>query len=187
VEWLASGNLAVRRDAFNAIGGFDGSLEACEDVDLCQRLRMTGGRLLSDGRMRSIHYGDPSTLRELFAGELWRGRDNLRVSLRPPRSLRTLASLAAPAAQLLTVILTVASLALGGTHALTLAAVAATAALGIAGLQAVRMLGGSGAHDPLALAQAFVVAGVFGLARGLALILRMPHGVRHPSPPASST
>jgi glycosyltransferase involved in cell wall biosynthesis len=31
-SWLGSGNLAVGRDAFEAIGGFDASLEACEDV-----------------------------------------------------------------------------------------------------------------------------------------------------------
>src|ERR1035437_2481149 len=35
VDWLGSGNLAIRRAAFEQLGGFDTSLETCEDVDLC--------------------------------------------------------------------------------------------------------------------------------------------------------
>src|SRR5262245_48214274 len=45
VRWLGSGNLIVRREAFEAIGGFDETLESCEDVDFCQRLRNAGWRL----------------------------------------------------------------------------------------------------------------------------------------------
>src|SRR5262249_52970008 len=101
VDWLGSGNLAVRRDAFLRVGGFDTSLETCEDVDLCNRLRAAGYRLVSDDRMRSIHFGDPSTLGELFRGELWRGRDNVRTTIRGPLTLRSLPSLAVPVANLL--------------------------------------------------------------------------------------
>ena len=54
-------------------------------------------RSSSDDRLRSVHLGDPRTLRALFFGELWRGRDNLKVSLRGPLSLRGLPSLAHPA------------------------------------------------------------------------------------------
>ena len=42
VEWLGSGNVAVWREAFDAVGGFDTSLETCEDVDFCQKLRAMG-------------------------------------------------------------------------------------------------------------------------------------------------
>src|SRR5262245_50589523 len=84
VDWLGSGNMAVRRRAFEALGGFDTSLETCEDVDLCHRLRARGLRIVSDARLKNIHHGDPRTLREVFASERWRGRDNLRVSFRRP-------------------------------------------------------------------------------------------------------
>jgi glycosyltransferase involved in cell wall biosynthesis len=59
VDWLGSGNLAVWRHAFEQVGGFDISLEACEDVDLCQRIRAAGHRLVSDARLDTIHHGDP--------------------------------------------------------------------------------------------------------------------------------
>jgi GT2 family glycosyltransferase len=70
--WLPSGNFVIRRTAFGRAGGFDTSLETCEDVDLCQRITAAGGRLFSVDRLRSIHHGDPATL-GLVQGELWRG------------------------------------------------------------------------------------------------------------------
>ncbi len=108
VEWLGSGNLAVRRELFLKVGGFDVSLETCEDVDLCNRLRATRHRIVSDDRLRSIHYGDPDTLRAVFLGELWRGRDNLRASLRGPFTIRSVPSVAIPIVDL--VLLTAAML-----------------------------------------------------------------------------
>src|SRR5262245_55400306 len=74
-SWLGSGNLAVRRTAFEKLGGFDESLDTCEDVELCQRLRAVGWRIVADERLGSVHAGDPKTLRELFVSERWRGRD----------------------------------------------------------------------------------------------------------------
>src|SRR6478735_2016835 len=71
-RWLGSGNLVVRRAAFDAVGGFDSQLEACEDVDLCRKLRLRGGTLVSTPGMTSVHLGDPPTLGALFRGELWR-------------------------------------------------------------------------------------------------------------------
>src|SRR5262249_26721652 len=100
VEWLGSGNLAVRADAFREVSGFDTTLETCEDVDLCQRLRAAGYRVLSDDRLRSVHLGDPATLAALFRSELWRGRDNLRLALRGPLSWRGVPSVAIPVADL---------------------------------------------------------------------------------------
>ena len=69
------------------VGGFDAQLTACEDVDLCNRLRQAGHRIVADPAMRNVHYGDPSTLTALFFGELWRGRDNLQRDLPRPEDI----------------------------------------------------------------------------------------------------
>lgn len=114
VAWLGSGNMAVRRSDFEAIGGFDTSLETCEDVDLCRKIRARGRALFADRRMRNVHYGDPSTLGQVFYGELWRGRDNLRVSLRSPVTGRTLLSAAMPVANLLAIVAAIAGAFMGG-------------------------------------------------------------------------
>jgi glycosyltransferase involved in cell wall biosynthesis len=99
-EWLPGGNLAMWRTAFDRCGGFDIGLQTCEDVDICQRMRLAGLRVLSDSRLCSVHLGDPATLRSLFFGELWRGRDNLRVSFRRRLAWREMPSVVIPTANL---------------------------------------------------------------------------------------
>ena len=175
VEWLGSGNMAVRRAAFEAVGGFDEALETCEDVDLCRKLRANGGRLVADGRLENTHYGDPRTLRHLFLGELWRGRDNIRVSLRKPRSWRTIASATIPAITLTaiaaTVVGAIAASALGPS-------VVVDGILAIALIIAVRtarMLRGASPRD---LPAAFAVAGAYEIGRALAIAARAGHAWR---------
>ena len=177
VDWLPSGNLAVWRQVFESLAGFDTALETCEDVDFCQRLRGAGFDLLGDVRLRSVHYGDPSTLRSLFFGELWRGRDNLRVSLRGPWSLRALPSILIPIATLLVTLAAlvgVVSLPFGGGWVLLAAGVGLMI---LATPRVVRMLSRLRV-GPLTVPRAFAVALVYEVARALALVIRAPHHVR---------
>jgi glycosyltransferase involved in cell wall biosynthesis len=44
LDAAGSGNMAVRRDAFEAVGGFDEELHVGEDTDLCWRLQLDGYR-----------------------------------------------------------------------------------------------------------------------------------------------
>ena len=97
VEWLGSGNMLIRKELFLELNGLDESLETCEDVDFCQRARKNGWRIISDPGMESIHFGDPATLKSLFWGELWRGRNNLRVTMKGPITPRAILSLVIPA------------------------------------------------------------------------------------------
>jgi GT2 family glycosyltransferase len=80
-EWLGAGNMVVRREAFVAVNGFDESLETCEDVDLCARIAKAGWQVRAVPGMRNVHHGDQAE--NVFWGELWRGRDSLRVTTRP--------------------------------------------------------------------------------------------------------
>ena len=174
VEWLASGNMAVWRGDFERLRGFDTSLESCEDFDLCQRLRATGRRVLSDDRLKSVHFGDPDTLRALFLAELWRGRDNLRAGLRGPITLRGLPSLVIPVLELGGLALAVGGLLTAPDGlALTLTG---PAVLGtFAALRASRMLSHRRVAGPVEAAQDFTVACVYDLARALALVFRASH------------
>lgn len=173
VEWLASGNLAVRRQDFELVNGFDIGLESCEDFDLCQRLRASGRRVVSDDLLKSVHFGDPATLRALFQAELWRGRDNLRAGLRGPITLRGLPSMVIPVLDLAWLVL-----AFGGLFAAPAGlALTASAPVGIgafAALRASRMIAVRGG-GPVGAVQALTVAYVYDLARALALVWRAPH------------
>jgi len=179
VRWLGSGNLAVRRRLFEEAGGFDESLEACEDVDLCRRLIAHGGQIWSDEGMRSVHFGDPATLSQLFRGELWRGRDNLRVTFRSPMTARDAASAFIPV------------IGLTGLSVAVLGAIAAPWSgwtiplLGIVAfacptfLRAARMAVRSGRRGLVGIARTLIVVFAYDLARALALIIRVPHRSRY--------
>jgi len=190
-HWLGSGNLIVRREAFEAIGGFDVSLAACEDVDFCRRLRTSGWRLIADERLVSVHHGDPATLSALFRAERWRGRDNLRVSLRRPVTLGDLPSAVIPVAELLLALTAIVGLAASPFIALAwlVAAACGAAVAGLVGLRAARLfrrlrrLRRPAAID---LARSFLVAGTYDAARAIALVTRAPHHGRGAAGPAAA-
>jgi GT2 family glycosyltransferase len=175
VTWLGSGNFAVRRSVFDRVGGFDASLTACEDVDFCNRVRQAGYRLIADPDVQSVHFGDPPTLKALFFGELWRGRDNLRVTFAGPRTFRNLRSALIPLANLVCLIAALVALFVGDlVWTGTLAAISLVPAAATAALILKRQL-----HPGITTAaQAFVVATVFALARALALVVGGTHRAR---------
>ena len=174
VEWLGSGNMAVWRSRFATVGGFDTRLHTCEDVDLCRRLRSAGHRIMHDSRLRNVHLGDPSTLGELFRGELWRGRDNLRVSFRGPVKLAELPSVLIPVIEIGLVALAVSALPLGAIPALAVLSLAVLSVVAFSGLRAAKMLSYAPRLTPLACGRAFAVATTYDVARAVALV--RPHG-----------
>lgn len=178
VEWLGSGNMVVVRDAFLAVGGFDTTLVTCEDVDLCQRLRAGGDRLVCAPRMRTTHHGDPATLKALFFGELWRGKDNLRTSLRTPPTLRGLPSIAIPVADLLLATVAVSGIVTVLHGGGWLAATGAAGIVALAALRAAVMVRRLRTVSPLEAVQAMTVALTYDMARALAPVWSGPHAAR---------
>jgi GT2 family glycosyltransferase len=175
VEWLGAGNLAVLSEAFARVGGFDTSLETCEDVDLCQRLRQAGYRLVSDSRMATVHHGDPATLAALFRGELWRGRDNLRVSLRGPLSWRGVPSLAIPVLEASMPFTTALGLTASPRFALGVLLANFVIFAGLASLRALMVLRRLRAWDPKTALRTLAVCATYDLARAAALVVRVGH------------
>ena len=123
----------------------------------------------------NVHYGDPRTLRHVFFGELWRGRDNVRVSLRAPRSWRTLVSAAIPAFNLLALVVVVAGLFSGLPAGRIAAVVAGLAVVGLMSLRASIMSSGGPSRDWL---PALAVAAAYELGRAFALAARAGYGRR---------
>ena len=72
-EWIGSANLAVLRDAFNAVGGFDERLVTGEDTELCQRLRDRGYRIYESKLLTAVHLDNAKTVGAFYRKELWRG------------------------------------------------------------------------------------------------------------------
>jgi GT2 family glycosyltransferase len=177
-DWLGSGNLVIRRSAFAALNGFDASLETCEDVDLCNRLQHGGNRLVADPALRSVHFGDPSTLRALFFGELWRGRDNVRVTLRGPRTLRHFRSAIIAMVDLAAVTCGIVATAFGMWR---LAGWCIAIPVGLAALRALAMSRRDVHRSLVNLLQSFAVALTYDLARACALLAGGTHATRRSS------
>jgi mycofactocin glycosyltransferase len=171
VEWLGSGNLATRRDVFHACGGFDPTLEACEDVDFCARLRRAGFRIIADSALESVHFGDPETLTSLLRSELWRARGNLRVTFRGGLSWRSAAGLTITAANLAALMAIVAGTVTRRAD-VVLAAIAALG--GLAALRAGMLLRGD-RPSPRLVARLFGVVVAYHLGRAIALVWAAPH------------
>jgi GT2 family glycosyltransferase len=178
VDWLGAGNLAVRRTAFDQIGGFDEGLETCEDVQLCHSLRGAGYRVVSEPGMMSVHHGDPQTLADLFFGELWRGRDNLRVSLRHPITLRALPSALMPVVTLVCGALLVLGPLASPWLGVTVSALGALGLLTIAALKALVVIVRGRLTSPLQWAQGLAVAATYEAARALSLVSAATHRTR---------
>jgi GT2 family glycosyltransferase len=174
-DWLGSGNLAIEHAAFDAVGGFDAALDSCEDVDLCNRLKTAGFRILSDSELRNVHLGDPSTLSAVFWGELWRGRNNLRVTLRGPRTARHLRSVMVPAVDLVAIGGALATAAFDRPVASLLCSLVV---LALSFLRTTTMIRPPDWNRPIRVIQCFVVALVYDVARAFALIARTSHGSR---------
>jgi GT2 family glycosyltransferase len=175
VDWLGSGNMLVRREVFVELGGFDENLVTCEDVDFCNRARVRGWRVIAEPGMRSTHLGDPATLKGLFFSELWRGRDNWRVTIRGPLSFAAYASLVIPALNLLCLaMLSTGIILFSFWHLWPLPVLAGLSVfVCLAALQAARL----SLQDVniQAIAENVSVAAVYNLARALALIARATH------------
>lgn len=180
VDWLPSGNLAVRRSIFKAMGGFDTTLETCEDVDFCLRLITRGGRLVASDRLRSVHAGDPKTLKALFLGELWRGRDNLRVSLRGPVTVRSLTSLMLPVLNLCALLSVAGGLLLAFRGGLPVAAAGSAVLAASIALRSAALLSTTTRNllSPVLVSQAAAVAFVYDAARAIALVAGGGHEAR---------
>lgn len=176
--WLPSGNLLVRHSAFAAIGGFDERLETCEDVDFCRRLTAAGYRLVADPRLVSIHLGDPATLRAVFFGEMWRGRDNLRVTLRRPLVLRSVLSALQPLATVGIIAAALAAAAMRPQQAPAWLVGGGALVVAASLPRVAQMVRRARAWNAGMLVRSWAVAVAFDLGRALALVVRARHGTR---------
>jgi hypothetical protein len=179
--WLGSGNLVIRAELFRQLGGFDEALETCEDIDLCRRLLIARKRLVEDPRLVNIHHGDPRSLSGVFRGERWRGRDNLRVTFRPPLELRSVLSALQPATTLVVVAaLLLLAVVSGSVWWLVGAAAFLLAASFPRWLQ---MMSRAGKMAPGMWFKCAAVAIVFDLGRAAALVAHASHDSRGSSSP----
>jgi GT2 family glycosyltransferase len=72
--WAYGCSLGIRREAFEAVGGFDEGLRCAEDVDFCWRINQQGGVELAYVPDAVVHYRLKSSRRAIFRQGLIYGR-----------------------------------------------------------------------------------------------------------------
>ncbi len=77
INYINSGNLIVRRAAFEAVGGFNEKLVTDEDCDLGERLNRDGYAVVEAPLIRAIHLGNPKSLWNFFKKEKWHATSSL--------------------------------------------------------------------------------------------------------------
>lgn len=78
-EWLSGGNMAFRRKAIQAVGGFDETLGDFwhEDVDVAYRVRASGWKMISSNKVAVDHF--PSSINRPPLHSQMRERERSRV------------------------------------------------------------------------------------------------------------
>ncbi len=79
VHFICSGNMVIRKEVFDLIGGFDDNLTTGEDYDICQRVLETGFRIVNDEKISIVHFGYTKTLFERFKKEIWYGQETFKI------------------------------------------------------------------------------------------------------------
>jgi N-acetylglucosaminyl-diphospho-decaprenol L-rhamnosyltransferase len=83
VDWVSGACMLLRRDAFDAVGGFDGGyFMYFEDMDLCLRLARAGWRVLFDPGAEVVHAGGNSTRKAPYRKVVNHHRSTLRFYCR---------------------------------------------------------------------------------------------------------
>lgn len=70
-RYINSGNLIVRREAFEEINGFREDLKTDEDCDLAYRLKQAGFAIVEDPGIRSVHLGNPKGVKDFYRKHKW--------------------------------------------------------------------------------------------------------------------
>jgi GT2 family glycosyltransferase len=68
---LPGGSMAVKRDSFDRVGGFNPAFVTGEDADLCERVLATGGKIWETPALKVVHLRNMRSLRGFFAKQVW--------------------------------------------------------------------------------------------------------------------
>ena len=61
----------VRRNIFEALNGFDETLESDEDCEFGGRMNKAGYLMMEDPGIRAVHLGNPKSLKAFYRKEKW--------------------------------------------------------------------------------------------------------------------
>jgi glycosyltransferase involved in cell wall biosynthesis len=95
VSYVPAGTLFVNRKVFLKLGGFDSTIQTCEDFEFCQRVANAGYRVLAFPELSTVHLRTPQTLLAFYRKQRWHGNSARTVLLKnKSESVKTMAEIA---------------------------------------------------------------------------------------------
>ena len=73
VSFIPASNMFIRRSDFDALGGFDESIQTSEDVDICNRAHAVGMPVVAFRVLAVVHEGIPRNLLQFYRQNRWHG------------------------------------------------------------------------------------------------------------------
>lgn len=78
-DWIPTRGCLFRKDALEAIGGFDETLDTGEDMDAGLRLTAKGYVIIKDPTLSFYHAGYPKNCREYFKKRIWWSKNLMKI------------------------------------------------------------------------------------------------------------
>lgn len=82
VSYVPGGDLAIARELFMNLGGFDETIVTSEDTEFCERAAASSVPILAVPSLSVVHLGTPQTLAGFYRKQSWHGINVHRVFLR---------------------------------------------------------------------------------------------------------
>jgi len=82
VSYVPGGDLAISRELFMNLGGFDETLVTSEDTEFCERAAAASVVILAVPSLSVVHLGTPQTLAGFYRKQSWHGVNVHRIFLR---------------------------------------------------------------------------------------------------------
>ena len=125
VSYVPGGDLAISRELFMNLGGFDETIVTSEDTEFCERAAASSVPILAVPSLSVVHLGTPQTLEGFYRKQSWHGINVHRVFLRDIRHSKSRKAMLFAVYMLIGIVVAIAGVCAG--------AISGRAAEGLAG------------------------------------------------------
>lgn len=182
VSYVPGGNLAISRELFMNLGGFDETIVTSEDTEFCERAAAACVPVLAVPSLSVVHLGTPQTLGSFYRKQSWHGVNVHRVFLRDIFHSKSRKAMFFAVYMLTGIAVALAGIAAGVVYG-TAAGALAGAALLLTGPLALALLASVQRKNWHRLLPLTVLYATYGLARAMCLL--GVGGGRKPRTPSS--
>jgi GT2 family glycosyltransferase len=184
VSYVPGGDLAIGRELFMNVGGFDETIVTSEDTEFCERAAASSVPILALPSLSVVHLGTPQTLEGFYGKQSWHGINVHRVFLRDILHSKSRKAMLFAVYMLIGIVAATAGMCAGAISGSIRAALAGAATL-LMGPLALALHASMERKKWRLLLPLTVLYAAYGLARAMCLL--GVGGVREPRPAARVT